>query len=224
MIICIPHIFPEKQLKEINAILSKAKFVDGKITAGWHSKLVKDNQQLNWTDDMARELEEKAIAALKGNLLFKTAVRPKAIHTILFSRYNVGMHYGRHVDNALMETTGIDWRADVSFTIFLTPPEAYEGGELVIETVQEEKAYKLEAGSAIVYPSNTLHRVEPVTKGARLAIVGWVQSYIRDPSDREIIFELDTVRHKIFNQGGKNTEFDLLSKNIANLVRKWADA
>jgi PKHD-type hydroxylase len=224
MIICIPRILPEEELEEINAVLSKAKFVDGKITAGWHSKLVKDNQQLDWADDLVSQLEEMAIAALKRNSLFQIAVRPKAFHTILFSRYDVGMHYGRHVDNALMEIKGIGWRADVSFTIFLTSPEAYEGGELVMETVQDEKAYKLEAGSVIVYPSNTLHRVEPVTKGARLAIVGWTQSYIREPSEREILFELDTVRRRIFNQGGKNVEFDLLSKNIANLMRKWADA
>ncbi len=114
-------------------------------------------------------------------------------------------------------------RVDVSFTLFLNSPDEYEGGELVMEGAQDEQDYCLEAGSAIVYPSTTLHRVEPVTKGVRLAAVGWVQSFIREAGDREILFDLDTARRVMFAQQGKSAEFDLISKSIANLIRKWAD-
>jgi PKHD-type hydroxylase len=115
------------------------------------------------------------------------------------------------------------YRSDVSFTLFLNSPSEYEGGELVIEGADDEKAYKLEAGSAIIYPSTTLHRVDPVTRGTRLVVVGWVQSFIREASEREILFNLDTARRTIFAKDGKTPEFDLISQSIANLLRKWAD-
>jgi PKHD-type hydroxylase len=114
-------------------------------------------------------------------------------------------------------------RSDVSFTLFLSPPSTYEGGELVIESTDAEQAYKLEAGSVIIYPSSTLHRVEPVTEGVRLVAVAWVQSLVREPSDREILFDLDTTRRAIFTKQGKTIEFDLISKSHANLLRKWAE-
>lgn len=220
MIICIPSILKEEELETIKTFLSKAEFVDGKITAGWHAKLVKNNQQLDNKNSDKREMEGIVIKALNRNPLFQTAVRPKFIHSILFSRYEVGMSYGRHVDNAIMKDGR---RVDVSFTLFLNSPDEYEGGELVMEGAQDEQDYCLEAGSAIVYPSTTLHRVEPVTKGVRLAAVGWVQSFIREAGDREILFDLDTARRVMFAQQGKSAEFDLISKSIANLIRKWAD-
>ena len=220
MIICIPSILKEEELETIKTFLSKAEFVDGKITAGWHAKLVKNNQQLDNKNLDKREMEGIVIKALNRNPLFQTAVRPKFIHSILFSRYEVGMSYGRHVDNAIMKDGR---RVDVSFTLFLNSPDEYEGGELVMEGAQDEQDYCLEAGSAIVYPSTTLHRVEPVTKGVRLAAVGWVQSFIREAGDREILFDLDTARRVMFAQQGKSAEFDLISKSIANLIRKWAD-
>jgi PKHD-type hydroxylase len=141
---------------------------------------------------------------------------------MLFSRYEAGMSYGRHIDNALMGNQDF-LRSDVSLTLFLNSPSTYEGGELVIESTDAEQAYKLEAGSVIVYPSSTLHRVEPVTEGVRLVAVAWVQSLVREPSQREILFDLDTVRRAIFTKQGKTIEFDLISKSYANLLRKWAD-
>ena len=155
--------------------------------------------------------------------MFQTTVRPKSVHSILFSRYEEGMSYDTHVDNALMKNNGSYCRSDISFTLFLNSPQDYEGGDLTIEGVQEEQNYKLDAGSAIIYPSTTLHRVNPVTKGTRLVVVGWIQSVIRDASDREILFDLETARRAIFAKSGKTPEFDLISKSIANLLRKWAD-
>ena len=222
MIFSIEQIFSPDELAEIRQVIGKAEFVDGKLTAGWHAKLVKNNQQLkNGTSQ--KELQAKVRTTLVKNALFQAAVRPKSVHSLLFSRYDVGMSYDTHVDNALMGGSSGLYRSDVSFTLFLSPPQDYQGGELVIEGVQSEQSYKLEAGSAIIYPSTTLHRVNPVTTGTRLVVVGWVQSTVRDASDREILFDLETARRAIFAKSGKTAEFDLISKSMANLLRKWAD-
>ena len=219
MIFTIPDILAPEELEYITSSLADAEFVDGKLTAGWHAKLVKNNQQLKHSESQ-HELKELIKKALSRNALFQMAIRPKIVHSILFSRYDTGMSYGRHTDNALM---GSFSRSDVSFTIFLNPPSTYEGGELVIEAADDEKAYKLEAAEMLVYPSTSLHRVAPVTKGTRFVVVSWVQSLVRDASEREILFELDTVRHAIFAKDGKTCEFDLIAKSVANLLRKWAE-
>lgn len=222
MIFSIDQILYPDEVAEIKQVLSQAEFIDGKLTAGWHAKLVKNNQQLK-AGASHKELKTKVRTAIDKNALFQSAIRPKLIHSLLFSRYDLGMSYDTHVDNALMGGSSGLYRSDVSFTLFLNSPQDYEGGELVIEGVQSEQSYKLEAGSAIVYPSTTLHRVNPVTQGTRLVVVGWVQSIIRDASDREILFDLETARRAIFAKSGKVPEFDLISKSIANLLRKWAD-
>jgi PKHD-type hydroxylase len=222
MIFVIDNVLTSEELSLINQTLDAAEFVDGKTTAGWHARLVKHNAQLKRGSDCAIELKDLVNRALKRNTLFQIAVQPKAIHSMLFSRYEAGMSYGTHVDNAMMGSGEI-WRSDVSFTLFLNAPDAYEGGELVIENMQGEQAFKLAAGSMIVYPSSTLHRVEPVLTGVRLVTVSWVQSLVRDPNAREILFDLDTVRRSLFEKHGKTIEFDLLSKSHANLLRRWAD-
>ncbi|MGV2829750.1 Fe2+-dependent dioxygenase [Myxosarcina sp. GI1(2024)] len=221
MIFSIPNILTTEEFTEITTFLKRAEFVDGKLTAGWHAKLVKHNQQLK-KGSQSQELKGKIELALKRNALFQTAIRPKKIHSLLFSRYDSGMSYDRHVDNALMGNKAI-WRSDLSFTLFLSAVSDYQGGELVIEGAQEDRSYKLDANSVIIYPSTTLHRVNPVTEGTRLVVVGWVHSLIRDAGDREILFDLETARRSIFAKTGKNAEFDLISKSIANLLRKWAD-
>lgn len=222
MIFSIDKILTADERKLVVDNLDKADFVDGKTTAGWHAKVVKNNTQLKTTATCAQDLRNLVKNALKRNPLFQSAVQPKIIHSTLFSRYEEGMSYGSHVDNALMGNEEF-LRSDVSFTLFLSSPSSYSGGELVIEASDNEYKYKLEAGSAIVYPSSTLHRVEPVTDGIRLVAVGWVQSLVRDPSQREILFDLDTVRRSIFAKEGKSIEFDLISKSYTNLLRKWAE-
>lgn len=222
MIFSIPNVITKQEVDKINASLAQSEFTDGKLTAGWHAKLVKNNQQLSKQNTLGKQLTEQVKSALNRHNLFQTAVRPKSIHSILFSRYDMGMSYDRHVDNAIM-SNGKMWRTDISFTLFLSSPSEYEGGELVIEGADEEKSYKLESGSAIIYPATTLHRVNPVTEGTRFVAVGWVQSLVRSASDREILFDLETARRVIFSRDGKTAEFDLISKSIANLLRKWAE-
>ncbi|NER20319.1 MAG: Fe2+-dependent dioxygenase [Symploca sp. SIO1C2] len=222
MILSIAKVLTPEELNLITERLDAADFIDGKATAGWHARVVKHNTQLANQATYAQDLKDLVKKALWRNQLFQIAVQPKVIHSILFSRYEEGMSYGRHVDNALMGDQN-KLRSDVSLTVFLSEPSTYGGGELVLETIEGEQAIKLEAGDAIVYPSSFLHRVEPVTEGIRLVAVAWVQSLVRDPQDREILFDLDTVRRAIFHKDGKTTEFDLISKSYSNLLRKWGD-
>jgi PKHD-type hydroxylase len=147
------------------------------------------------------------------------AVRPKKLTPLIFARYGPGETYGSHVDDAIMQ--GL--RTDVSFTLFLSEPDSYEGGELVIDSSGGEESVKLPAGSLFLYPSTFLHRVEPVTKGERLVCVGWARSYLRSAEQRELLFDLDRARRALFARGGKTDEFDILSKCTANLLRMWAD-
>lgn len=222
MMLTIPDVLTSEELNSVVSILDTADFVDGKATAGWHAKRVKQNTQLKSEASYGQDLKEIIQKALKRNTLFQIAVQPKRVHSMLFSRYEPGMSYGSHIDNALMG--GQEFlRSDVSLTLFLNPPSSYSGGELVIESVEGETTFKLEAGSAIIYPSSTLHRVNPVTEGVRLVAVAWVQSLVRDPQEREILFDLDVARRALFDRQGKTTEFDLVSKSHANLLRKWAD-
>lgn len=221
MLLCVAHVLTPAELAQLRTQLEGAEFVDGKLTAGWHARQVKHNTQLSAQDPVAQTAKTIVLAALQRNPLFQMAVRPKLIRSPLFSRYESGMSYGTHVDNAIMQEPLM--RSDLSLTLFLSDPATYTGGELVIETPQGEEAIKLEAGALVVYPSSTLHRVEPVTQGIRLVAVSWIQSLIRDPQEREILFDLDTARQTLFQQQGKTPEFDLISKAHANLLRKWAE-
>jgi PKHD-type hydroxylase len=200
-------------------VLAGAAFADGRATAGWHAKLVKNNLQASSSDRHVIALREAIAAKILAHPLFRLAARPKALTPLILSRYEPGMDYGSHVDDALMN----GMRTDVSFTLFLSDPETYEGGALVIETSGGEDDVKLRAGAMVVYASTTLHRVAPVTTGVRLAAVGWARSFIRDPAKRELLFDLDTARQTLFAREGKTTEFDLLSKSSANLLRMWAE-
>ncbi|MBD2124058.1 Fe2+-dependent dioxygenase [Trichocoleus sp. FACHB-262] len=223
MMLTIPDVLSSEELNSAVSSLDASDFVDGKTTAGWHAKLVKQNTQLKNEASYSQDLKETIKNALRRSPLFQIAVQPRLIHSMLFSRYESGMSYGSHIDNALMGGQEL-WRSDVSLTLFLSSPSSYGGGELVIEGVEGETTFKLEAGSAIVYPSSTLHRVNPVTEGVRLVAVAWVQSLVRDPHKREILFDLDVARRALFEKQGKTTEFDLISKSHANLLRQWADA
>ncbi|MCT7974428.1 Fe2+-dependent dioxygenase [Laspinema olomoucense] len=222
MILCIEQVLLSNQLDEIHRLLKDAEFVEGKLTAGRYAKTVKDNYQLKGDTEVARKVRGIVHNAIAQNPLFKASVRPQKIRPILFNRYEPGMSYGWHTDNAIMGE-GELVRSDVSLTLFLSEPDTYQGGELVIDTSLGEKSFKLPAGSMIVYPSTFLHQVTEVTEGIRLAAVTWVQSLVRDVQQREILFELDTVRKSIFEQYGKTVEFDLLCKTHANLLRQWVE-
>jgi PKHD-type hydroxylase len=201
-----------------DALADTGLFADGLATAGWHARAVKHNLQARRggiVDDALARIRR----ALLGHEVFVAAARPKAIPQLLISRYEPGMSYGSHVDDALMG--GV--RTDLSFTLFLAEPESYEGGALIIDDAYGEREVRLPAGELFLYPSTTLHRVAPVTDGVRLAAVGWVRSFVRDPGQREILFDLETALRDVHAREGKSPLFDTLAKTRTNLLRLWAE-
>jgi PKHD-type hydroxylase len=222
MILLVANVLSETELQESKSVLASASFVSGRETAGWHAALVKHNVQADPESPAVRALQMRIDSVLRSNALFELAARPRAIAPLLFSRYTSGMAYGSHVDDAVMGREA-RLRSDVSLTLFLSAPEEYEGGELVIESSAGEQSYKPQAGSLVLYPSSSLHRVEPVRRGTRLAAVSWVQSLVRDPAQRELLFTLDTARRSLFEREGKSQEFDQISLCLANLMRMWVE-
>lgn len=221
MILCIAEVLTSEEVGAVRALLDKGRFDSGARTAGWHARDVKNNEQLSSDSDAARQAAARISAALARNDLLRTAMRPVRTRPILVNRYAAGMTYGAHIDDAIMGDPPI--RTDVSLTLFLSDPAEYDGGALVIENTGGEQPYRLPAGAAIAYPATTLHRVEPVTRGERLAAVTWMQSLVRDPSRREMLFDLDMARREIFAVQGKTRAFDLIAKTHANLLRMWAE-
>ena len=219
MRIVISSLLTSNDLRDIRQAFASLRFVDGRSTAGFAARQVKKNKQTEAADREANAIKSLVAKRLNENDLFQTAVRPRSMSPLLISRYETGMEYGLHVDDALMN----GMRTDVAFTLFLNEPTDYDGGELIIESAAGEDAVKLDAGSIIVYEATTLHRVAPVTRGVRDAIVGWARSYIRSAPQRELLFDLDTVRRTLYGREGKSSEFDLLSKSLNNLIRMWAD-
>lgn len=222
MILCIAEVLSPDELTKLASLSDRGEFADGKLTAGWYARDVKNNVQMRGSD-VARDMTAIVMAALNRNDLFQMAARPKTIRAPLFSRYEPGMSYGTHADNAVMKSQSKPMRTDLSLTVFLSPSDAYEGGELIIESTQGEQAIKLDAGAMVLYPSSTLHRVDPVSSGRRFVAVSWVQSLVRSPEQRELLFDLDTARRKLFQQQGKTDTFDLLTKTQSNLMRMWAE-
>jgi PKHD-type hydroxylase len=219
MQIVIGNVLSTDEVKTVCAALKRARFVDGRETAGFAARLVKNNKQAAGGDRSLETVRKLVATRILDNELFRLAVRPKTLSPLLFSRYEKAMHYGSHVDDALMH----GMRTDVAFTLFLSDPASYDGGELVIESAAGEDAVKLPPGSLVAYPATTLHRVADVTRGVRLAVVGWARSFIRDAARRELLFDLDTARRELFAREGASAEFDLISKSLANLIRMWAE-
>jgi len=218
MMLGLDGVLTPEEVASIAARLTGAAYQDGKTTAGWHARQVKSNEQIPAEDPVSRAVRGEIEAALRRHPIFSAAVQPKFTQ-LLINRYGPGQAYGTHVDDAYMNGR----RTDVSLTLFLSPPESYDGGELVIDLPAGEQRVKLPAGAAVVYPSTTLHRVEPVTRGERVACVGWVESRIRDVAAREILFDLERARRALFQQHGKTPEFDLIAKTCANLLRRWGE-
>jgi PKHD-type hydroxylase len=219
MQVVIGNVLSTEEVQTARAALERARFIDGKATAGFAARIVKDNRQAEGSDRSLGTIRKLVSDRILGNDVFRLAVRPKALSPLLFSRYEQGMHYGSHVDDALMD----GMRTDVSFTLFLSDPGSYDGGELTIESASGEEAFKLAAGALVAYSATSLHRVADVTRGTRLAAVGWARSFVRDPARRELLFDLDTARRQMFARDGKSAEFDLISKSLANLMRMWVE-
>jgi len=218
MFLVLGEVLDQYEVAALREAAADLDFQDGRATAGRFAEPVKRNEQATASPDLDA-ITEKVKTALGKNRLFKAAARPRRFVRLLVSRYTPGMEYGLHVDDAIMDGQ----RTDLSFTLFLSASDAYAGGGLVIEDALEARTIRLEAGEMVLYPSNTLHRVEPVTEGERLAVVGWVTSWVRDPQRREILFDLEMTASEMFAREGKTPTIDRLNKARTNLLRMWAD-
>ncbi len=225
MLLHIPNVLNAEELKSIQKILHEANWVDGKITAGTQSEQVKNNLQLSEDSEVAESARKIVLKALSRNALFFSAVLPKKIYPPLFNQYRGGMNFGNHIDNAVRThaATGNHVRTDVSSTLFLSEPDSYEGGELVVEDTYGQQMVKLPAGDMVVYPGTSLHHVRPVTQGARIASFFWTQSMIRDDAQRTLLFDMDAAISTLRQQHGDSAAVVRLTGNYHNLIRMWAD-
>jgi PKHD-type hydroxylase len=225
MLLRVPQVLNADELAKLQALMAKAEWTDGKVTAGTQSAKVKRNMQLPETSADAEAAREIVLTALSRNALFFSAALPKKIYPPLFNQYRVGMDFGAHIDNAVRThaLTGLHVRTDISCTLFLEHPEAYDGGELVVEDTYGQQTIKLPAGDMVLYPGTSLHHVRPVTKGARLACFFWVQSMIREDGQRALLFDMDAAIATLREQVGDSAAVIRLTGNYHNLIRMWAD-
>ena len=192
---------------------------DGKKTAGSHATLVKNNLQLNRNSEISKKYSQFVNKKILSNQLIKSFSLPKRIHGIIFTKSSKKMHYGRHIDNPYMSSG----RSDLSFTLSLTNKDSYKGGELIIETMNTEEKFKLNAGEIIIYPSSYLHSVNEVKSGNRLVCVGWIESYVKSTEKREYLFDLEAGARSLLAKHGRSEELDLIFKSYSNLLRVVGD-
>jgi PKHD-type hydroxylase len=225
MMLHIPHVLSAEQVAHCRDVFARAEWQDGRVTAGHQSGQVKRNLQLPEKGQAARELGELVLAALEKSPLFISAVLPRQVFPPLFNRYEAGMGFGSHVDNAIRQVTGsaTRLRTDVSATLFLSEPDSYEGGELVVEDTYGSHSVKLPAGDLILYPSTSLHHVTPVTRGVRLASFFWVQSMVRDAGQRALLFDLDASIMQLNKEVPGSPSLVMLTGVYHNLLRQWAE-
>lgn len=222
MLLRIPSLLSEEQLKTVQALLAQGRFVDGKLSAGMAAQRVKYNEELEQEGPAVEQLNEIVMGSLVRHPVYRNGALPQRVAVPFYARYTTGMGYGDHIDDPVMGP-GPRYRSDIAITIFLNGPECYDGGELVIRTAFGDREIKLGAGDAIMYPASSLHRVAEVSRGERLVAVTWVQSLIRDPARRELLYELNLAREKLLHTLPDAEETARVNTVYVNLVRMWAE-
>ena len=224
MILQIPDVLSAEQVRLAREQLLAADWIDGLSTAGHQGAAVKRNRQLPEGSPLARSLGDVVLAALERHPLFISAALPARVYPPMFNRYEGGEHFGTHVDNAVRLVPGTPdrLRTDLSATLFLADPFEYDGGELLVEDTYGVHSIRLPAGHMVLYASSSLHRVEPVTRGARLASFFWVQSMVRDEGQRTLLFDLDTSIQRLAQTGADEASRVQLTGCYHNLLRMWA--
>lgn len=218
--IVLAEVLDAAELARVREGLAAAPFRDGRATAGAEARRVKDNEQARGDDPVVQELAGMVRAALERHPAFAALARPARWSNLMFSRYAGGQQYGLHTDDAAMRAEdGRSLRTDLSFTLFLSEAEAYDGGALLIDGLDGEREFRPDAGSAVLYQTGQLHRVTPVTRGARLACVGWIQSAVRRPDRREVLFDLERIRGALPDGEARL----LLDKSAGALLRMWSE-
>jgi PKHD-type hydroxylase len=225
MLLHIPDVLSAGQVAEARRQLDAAEWVDGRVTAGLQSARVKDNAQLSEGSPITEEIGDVVLTALQRNPLFLAAALPLRVFPPLFNRYEQGQSFGSHVDNAIRQisSTGHRIRTDLSATLFFSGPEEYDGGELLIEDTYGVHSVKLPAGHLVLYPSTSLHRVQPITRGARTASFFWIQSMVRDDGERTLLFDLDMAIQRLNHELPNHPAAVPLTNVYHNLLRRWAE-
>jgi PKHD-type hydroxylase len=225
MLLHLTAVLTAQELQTVRGRLNSAAWADGRLTAGYQSAPVKANLQVPQTDPAAQEASSLIVRALERNATFVSATLPHHVYPPLFNRYTPGMGFGDHIDNAVRQIPGTPHRlrTDVSATLFLSAPEEYDGGELIIDDLYGTHSVKLAAGDMVVYPSSSLHRVQSVTRGARDAAFFWIQSMVRDASARALLYELDLSIRDLTSNGADARSLLRLTGCYHNLIRRWGE-
>jgi PKHD-type hydroxylase len=225
MLLRVPEVLSVEQVRQFRARIDAAAWVDGNVTSGHQSALAKYNEQLPEEGAEARELGEVVLSALARSALFFSAALPKQVFPPLFNRYREGMTFGSHVDSAIRSHAGtrMRMRTDLSATLFLSAPEEYEGGELLVEDTYGTHSVKLPAGHLVLYPATSLHRVNPITRGARIASFFWIQSMVRDDAQRTLLFDMDMAIMRLSQERPGDPALVALTGVYHNLLRMWAE-
>lgn len=225
MLLTLSGLLPPRDLAEVRELAATLGWRDGAETAGQVARAVKRNQQADLSSRTGKELREKLKEKIQRHPVLRAAVQPRHFSKLIVSRTETGGGYGFHVDNAFMGAGEHRLRTDVSYTLFLSDPESYEGGELDIELAGMTQSVKLPAGDLVLYPSTSLHRVAPVTSGTRLVCVGWIESGVPDAAVREILFDLENLRSSLAGTLDlQSAEMLILSKSISNLLRRFGQS
>lgn len=227
MMLAVPNLLSKAEVARVRAIVDAAEWIDGNATSGPQSALAKNNEQLPEGSPAAREAGAIVLSALERSALFIAGALPLKVYPPSFNRYTGGQAFGLHVDNAVRILRGSDFRirADLSATLFLAEPADYDGGELTVEDQFGDQSVKRAAGDLVVYPSSSLHRVTPVTRGARVACFFWLQSMVRDDGERQLLLQLDTAIQSLAAEtGNADSRVIALTGIYHNLMRRWADA
>ncbi len=225
MLLQIPDVLTAAQVAEARRMLDQAEWVVGRITAGHQSSRAKHNLQLPEGHPVAEQIGDVILTELQRNPLFVEAALPLRVFPPLFNRYQGGQSFGNHVDNAIRQISGSGHRirTDLSATLFLSAPEEYDGGELLVEDTYGVHSVKLPAGHLVLYPSTSLHRVQPVTRGARVASFFWIQSMVRDDAERTLLFDLDVAIQQVSQDLPDHPSAVQLTNVYHNLLRRWAE-
>jgi PKHD-type hydroxylase len=223
MLLTVPGVLKPDEVALAREWLAGVRFVDGKASAGAAARRVKRNLEAERGAAELERLDEMIMGGLSRHPMYRGGALPLHAATPLYIRYAAGMDYGEHLDDPIMGGGGVMYRSDVAVTVFLAAPEEYDGGELVIRAAQVEQRIKLPAGDAVLYPAGTLHHVSPVTRGERLVAVTWVQSVVRDPARRELLYGLNLAREKLLQSSPGAEETAQVNAAYMNLIRMWSD-
>ncbi len=223
MLLAIPGVLKPDELQLARAWLADVPFVDGRLSAGAAARRVKSNQEVEGGAPDLERLNRLVMGNLVRHPVYRAGALPLHVASPFYARYRPGMAYGDHLDDPIMGTQGVMYRSDIAITVFLNAPSEYDGGELIIRAPGGDRTVKSEAGDAVLYPASSIHQVSPVTRGERLVAVTWLQSLVRDPARRELLFGLNMAREKLLQSAPDAPETVQVNAAYMNLVRMWSD-